>query len=71
MAKISRTLQEGFQPFTDYKEHILARCDKCGGIIKATRVNGSSAVADSDNRITGVFYLNLWLCRSCYDNLIV
>lgn len=70
MATITKTLQEGFRPFSDYKEHLLARCDKCKAPIKATKVNGP-AVADSNNNITGAFFLNLWLCRQCYESLVV
>ena len=70
MATITKTLQEGFIPFTDYKEHILAKCDHCGEVIKATRTNGV-AVADSNDHITGAYFLNLWLCRQCYESLVI
>ena len=68
MPAITTTLKEGLRPFTDYKEHFLARCDLCHAEIRATKVNGT-AVADSNGNITGVFFLNLWLCRRCYESI--
>ncbi len=70
MTTITQTLKQGFRPFTDYKEHTLEKCDHCKEIIKATQVNGP-AVADANNNITGAFFLNLWLCRQCYENLVI
>lgn len=67
--KLEGTITRGFMPFTDRKEHTLNEpCDKCGAVIKATRVNGP-AVADDNDYITGAFFLNLWLCRQCYERL--
>ena len=65
---LTQTIKGGFKPFTDYQEHYLANCQQCGTTIKGTQVNGP-AVADSDNNITGAYFLNLWLCRQCYDAL--
>ena len=66
--EMTKTMTEGFTYFTDYQEHYLANCKLCGDKIKATKTNGP-AVADSNDNITGAFFLNLWLCRSCYDDL--
>jgi len=70
MTTITKTLQEGFVPFRDGQEHTLEPCQKCNAPIKATQVNGP-AVADTNNNITGAFFLNLWLCRECYERLVV
>ena len=68
--QLSGIITQGFIPFRDGKEHTIHEpCQSCGKVIKATLVNGP-AVADSDG-ITGAFFLNLWLCRRCYENLKV
>ncbi len=68
--KLQGIITEGFLPFRDGQEHTLQACEKCGTTIKATQVNGP-AVADVKGNITGAFFLNLWLCRRCYENLVV
>ena len=65
--ELTSTITQGFTPFRDGKEHTLKPCDKCYAPVKATHTNGP-AVATNDN-ITGAYFLNLWLCRPCYDHL--
>ena len=65
--ELTGTIKQGFIPFTDNKEHSLQPCQRCHSQVKGTLVNGP-AVADN-NGITGAFFLNLWLCRPCYDKL--
>ena len=68
--QFSKTISEGFTPFTDHKEHTLSKCQICGATIKATQTNGPAA-ADSEGVIQGAYFLNLWLCRKCYQGLDV
>ena len=66
--QLTETIKQGFAPFRDRQVHTMRPCQDCGGTIKATQTNGP-AVADSLGNITGAYFLNLWLCRQCYDNL--
>ncbi len=67
---LTDTIKQGFRPFTEYKEHTLSLFQAVGHTINATQVNGP-AVADSNGNVTGAYFLNVWLCRQCYDNLEV
>jgi len=66
--ELTGVITTGFISFRDGKEHIVEPCQRCGATIKATKVNGPAVGSD---RITGAYFLNLWLCRQCYEALQV